>query len=270
VSAPDAGAPMPEQIKACCVDLYQHDLVRLIVGDHLHPGGPELTRHLADMVELAPGERVLDVASGTGASALLLAKELGVEVLGVDLAPALVGTAQRAARASGAGDQVHFRLGDAERLDVGDASFDAAICECALCTFPDRRAALAGLATALRPGGRLGLADVTVDPDRGVPAELDDVLGTVACVAGAQPVDGYVTLLREAGFASVDVERRDDAALRLIERIRSRMELLRSAVGHLVDLERALTLVDVASEAVRDGRLGYALFAASKPGPRES
>ena len=55
------------------------------------------------------------------------------------------------------------------------ASFDAVVCECAFCTFPDKPTAAAEFARVLRPGGRVGITDVTLDP-----ARLDDELRTLA------------------------------------------------------------------------------------------
>ena len=56
---------------------------------------------------------------------------------------------------------VRFEQGDAERLTLDDGQFDAVICECAFCTFPDKRAAAAEFARVLKPGGTVGLTDLT-------------------------------------------------------------------------------------------------------------
>ena len=60
-----------------------------------------------------------------------------------------------------ASGKVRF-LGDAERLPLPDNTFDALVCECAFCTFPDKATAAAEFARVLRPGGRVGITDVTV------------------------------------------------------------------------------------------------------------
>ena len=52
------------EIKACCANFYQSDIVRMLLGDSLHPGGPELTHHLGEVLKLGQGDRVLDVACG--------------------------------------------------------------------------------------------------------------------------------------------------------------------------------------------------------------
>ncbi|HEX9530119.1 MAG TPA: hypothetical protein VF954_03205, partial [Acidimicrobiales bacterium] len=80
-------------MKACCAAGYQSDAVALILGESYHPGGTALTRRLAQALGLRPGERIADVASGPGTTALLLAAEFGVDVDGIDLAAASVAAA---------------------------------------------------------------------------------------------------------------------------------------------------------------------------------
>ena len=64
-------------MKACCADLYASDAVRWLLGDELHPGGDRTTLRLAELAGLEPGERVVDIAAGPGASARLLARTFG-------------------------------------------------------------------------------------------------------------------------------------------------------------------------------------------------
>ncbi|MGH9266936.1 MAG: methyltransferase domain-containing protein, partial [Acidimicrobiales bacterium] len=87
-----------DELKACCAAAYQRDAVALILGDSYHPGGLDLTRRLGGALGLGRGQRVLDVASGPGTTAFLLAAEFGVEVDGVDLgADAVARASARAA-----------------------------------------------------------------------------------------------------------------------------------------------------------------------------
>ncbi|MBW1600504.1 methyltransferase domain-containing protein, partial [Streptomyces sp. JJ38] len=113
--------PDGEGVKACCAAAYSSDIVSALLGDSYHPGGATLTRHLADGLALRPGGRVLDVASGRGTTALLLAGVHGVRVHGVDFAPANTALAQGAAQAAGLTHRAEFTTGDAERLPCPDA-----------------------------------------------------------------------------------------------------------------------------------------------------
>jgi ubiquinone/menaquinone biosynthesis C-methylase UbiE len=101
------------------------------------------------------------VASGKGESAIFLARQSGCEVVDVDFGPQNVRDANSNATATQVGHLVSFVEGDAERLDFPDAGFDAVVCECAFCTFPDKSAAASEFARILRPGGRVGMSDLT-------------------------------------------------------------------------------------------------------------
>ncbi|MBI4514073.1 MAG: class I SAM-dependent methyltransferase [Gemmatimonadetes bacterium] len=107
--------------------------------DVLHPGGLEITRELAHRCRILPGTRVLDVASGTGESACLLAEELGARVVGLDVSDRMVGRA-RAKAVHQALAEVEFLPADAHRLPFEDGTFDAVLCECTLCLFEKERA----------------------------------------------------------------------------------------------------------------------------------
>ncbi|MCQ6556826.1 methyltransferase domain-containing protein [Streptomyces sp. C10-9-1] len=100
-----------------------------------NPGGTALTRRLANRLELAPGMRVLDVASGRGTTALLLADTYEVRADGIGYAPANTSLARGVAEAGGLADRAVFSTGEAEHL-TANAVFDAVVCECALCTSP--------------------------------------------------------------------------------------------------------------------------------------
>ncbi|HVV43715.1 MAG TPA: methyltransferase domain-containing protein, partial [Bryobacteraceae bacterium] len=184
-------------LKSCCAAAYQSDFARLLLGDSLHPGGQALTARLGERLGLASGMRVLDVASGKGESAVFLAVRFGCHVDGVDFGARNVGEARARAAAAGVSHLVSFVEGDAEQLDFPDAAFDAVICECAFCTFPDKCAAAREFARVLRPSGRLGMSDLTragaLNPD------LEGLLAWIACIADARPAEEYAAYCKDAG-----------------------------------------------------------------------
>ncbi len=259
-------------LKACCAAVYQSDWARLLLGDSFHPGGLDLTGRLGSLLSLGAGagQRVLDVASGQGTSAIFLAQRFGCEVLGVEYSDELVRQSTKAAEQAAVADLVRFTQGDAERLPVDDESFDAVICECAFCTFPDKRAAAAEFARVLRPGGRVGLSDLTRSD--AVPPELQGLLAWIACIADAQPLDQYARYLECAGLDAEQVEPHNDALSRLVQDVRTSLlgaELLvklKKMDLPNVDFDQARTLARNAAEAVRAGTFGYAIVTARKPG----
>ena len=260
--------PTPEDTKACCAAAYGSDVAAMLLGDSYHPGGMALTRRLAGQLALPPGSAVLDIASGPGTTALLLARELGVRVEGVDLSAANVALARGAADYAGLADRVTFTVGDAERLPHPDAPYDAVVIECAFCTFPDKRAAVSEIARVLRTGGRLGLADVLVDPDS-LPAELTTVAARIACIADAMPMTGYAELLEAAGLRVTHTEPHDEALSRMIDQIEARLTVVRLTAGDRlqtsgIDLDSVGPTLAAARKAVADGVLGYGMLVAEK------
>lgn len=260
--------PAGQDLKACCAAAYSSDAVALLLGDSYHPGGNALTRRLADALNLRPGERVLDVASGRGTTALLLASAYGARVDGVDYSAASTALARQAAQAAGLAGKACFATADAEQLPGPDHAFGVVVCECALCIFPDKAKAAAEFARVLRPGGRLGLTDVTADPGR-LPPELTGLAARVACIADARPLAEHARILTAAGLRILVTERHDLAMVRMIDQIEARLNLLRmTAPDRLaatsVDPAAAPRVLGAARTAVAAGDLGYALLIAVK------
>lgn len=116
-------------------------------------------RRLVELVEFAPGARVLDLGTGTGLAALAAARlvEPGGQVTGIDLSPAMLEQARRKAQALHIAN-VEFRQGDAERLELPDRAFDAVLCASALFFVPDMPAAVSEVRRVLKPGGLFGFS----------------------------------------------------------------------------------------------------------------
>jgi ubiquinone/menaquinone biosynthesis C-methylase UbiE len=109
---------------------------------------------------LGPGERVLDVACGTGLVTFDAARRVAVgggHVVGIDISAGMIGVAMRRAVARDLAG-VSFQRMDAEFLEYPDASFDVVLCALGLMYFPDPARALAEMRRVLKPGGRLVVA----------------------------------------------------------------------------------------------------------------
>jgi ubiquinone/menaquinone biosynthesis C-methylase UbiE len=254
--------------KRCCARLYESEFVSLMLGDSYHPGGLALTERLGTLLGLSPDGHTVDVASGTGASALHLAERFGCRVSGFDLSQRNVDRANARAAQLGLADRVRFACGDAERLPLADGSVDAVVCECAFCTFPDKPQAAREFARVLRPGGRAGLSDIT--RAGGDSDDLNDLMAWIACLADARSTDTYAGWLATAGLAVSVIEPHDDAVSEMVRSIGVRL-LAADVLAALqkidlagVDLAAARRLAGQARVAVDQGRIGYALVCATR------
>lgn len=259
----------PLTLKTCCALAYQSEWATLLLGDSFHPGGLALTEHLGRALDLGPDLRILDVASGKGSSAIHLARTFGCQVVGIDYGDGSVAAAQAAAEVAAIDHLVHFEQGDAESLPFDAGQFDAVICECAFCTFPEKAVAAREFARVLKPGGKVGLSDLT--RSGAIPDDLHTLLAWVACIADAQPLDAYERYLHEAGLRVTLTEEHDDALAHLVRDVRTRLlaaELLvklKKLTLPIADFEQAKALARSAAHAVQDSLFGYTLLIATKP-----
>ncbi|MHB8233282.1 MAG: bifunctional demethylmenaquinone methyltransferase/2-methoxy-6-polyprenyl-1,4-benzoquinol methylase UbiE [Solirubrobacteraceae bacterium] len=131
-----------------------YDLLNGVMSAGLHHGW---RRRAADLAALAPGDRVLDVAAGTGDLTIELARRVGPEgeVVGCDFSEDMLALARM--KAPG----LRFELGDALTLDYADGAFDAATVGFAARNFSDLQRGLAEMVRVVRPGGRVVILDFT-------------------------------------------------------------------------------------------------------------
>jgi arsenite methyltransferase len=158
------------------------------------------------LIDLRPGETVLDLGSGGGIDVLLSARRVGPngKVYGLDMTDEMLALArenQQKARAT----NVEFLKGEIEHIPLPDSSVDVIISNCVINLSADKGRVLREAFRVLRPGGRFAVSDVVV---RGEvpPAIRRSVELWVGCVAGALQESEYRELLTEAGFTDVDVE----------------------------------------------------------------
>jgi arsenite methyltransferase len=154
---------------------------------------------------LGQNDRVVDIGSGGGFDAIVAAHLVGPggQVVGVDMTPEMLAKSRETARLMGLG-HVEFREGIAEELPVEDGWADAVISNGVLNLVADKAQAFAEIARVLRPGGRVQFADIAVG--RPVPDEAACNIDLwTDCIAGGQAVGGWQGLLRNAGFADIEV-----------------------------------------------------------------
>lgn len=251
-------------VKAACCAVWQHPAARLLLGDHLHPGGPDLTRRAIDAIEAPPEGQVVDVGCGPGAS-LRLVQQRGLRPFGIDLS-------QDAARQ--ASESAPVLVGDGERLPFSDSSVDGALLECVLSLFVDKERALKDLKRVLKPGARAVVSDVVVE--RPLPSDLQGAAAWSCCLGGAASRQSYFDMMSDSGLRVLEAEDHADALVAAIEKVRRRLSLfeISAAVSELDlkglglspdALERARTIAVRLIDEVRNGAVGYVLIVTENP-----
>jgi arsenite methyltransferase len=158
------------------------------------------------VAELHEGETVLDLGSGGGIDVLLSAKRVGPtgKAYGVDMTEEMIALARENQRKAGIAN-AEFLHGEIEHLPLLDGSVDVIISNCVINLSTDKARVLREAFRVLKPGGRLGVADVVIDGDVAPAARQRSELW-VACVAGALAEREYRELLAAAGFVDVGIE----------------------------------------------------------------
>lgn len=191
------------QVAASAADVYEEFFVPALFAQFAGP--------LCAAAPVLSGQRVVDVACGTGAATRVALERVGPGgiVIGVDVNESMLETAARTVPGA------EWRHGSAERLPIDDDAVDVAICQFGLMFFDDRVAALAELARVVRPGGRVVVAtwsELDRSPGyREMTELLRDEMGPEAARSLEQPYvlgDGAEvgSLLRDAGLTDVKVE----------------------------------------------------------------
>jgi SAM-dependent methyltransferase len=158
------------------------------------------------LIDLQPGEVVLDLGSGGGIDVLLSARCIGPtgKAYGLDMTDDMLALAHENQRQAGV-ENVEFLKGEIENIPLADKSVDVVISNCVINLSANKDQVLREAFRVLKPGGRFAVSDVVV---RGsVPeAVRQSMLLWVGCIAGALDEQDYCAKLIDAGFAGVAIE----------------------------------------------------------------
>jgi ubiquinone/menaquinone biosynthesis C-methylase UbiE len=157
------------------------------------------------VAELADGETVLDLGSGSGADVLISARRVGPNghAIGLDMTDEMLELARSNAREAGLAN-VEFLKGYIEEIPLPDASVDVVISNCVLNLSGDKPKAIREAARVLKPGGRFAISDVIADPDMDE-ATRADMRQWTGCIAGALTTAQFERALADAGLAEIDI-----------------------------------------------------------------
>ena len=158
------------------------------------------------LIDLRPGEVVLDLGSGGGIDVLLSARRVGPEgkAYGLDMTDDMLALARENQRQAGV-TNVEFLKGEMENIPLPANSVDVVISNCVINLSADKDRVLGEAFRVLKPGGRFAVSDVVVRGD--VPeAVRKSMLLWVGCIAGALEENDYLAKLKKAGFDGLSVE----------------------------------------------------------------
>jgi arsenite methyltransferase len=185
----ETGRPLAERIGYPATDL-----------DRIPPGALDSfagVGYFLDLAGIREDDAVLDLGSGSGTDSFAAALR-AARVVGVDMTDAQLEKARELA-ADGGFENVEFRQGYIEEPPVEDGSFDCVISNGVINLSPDKPAVFAAAARALRPGGRIALADI-VSAKQFPEGITCDASLWAACIGGAMQSDSYRETIEGAGF----------------------------------------------------------------------
>lgn len=148
------------KLVACGVDVDEMTEEALKEFDQDHFGGTEAVDVLAERAGIKAHHQVLDVCSGMGGPARLLAHRIGCRVTGIDLTQSRVESARRLTERVGLSHLVDFVHGDATAMPLPDAAYDVLVSQEAWAHVPDRSNLIAECARVLKPGGVIAFTSI--------------------------------------------------------------------------------------------------------------
>jgi len=225
----------------------------------------ETTDAMLAMADIKAGAHVLDVAAGAGGQTLDIARKVGptAYVFVTDISPAILAFANENVRRAGHAN-VETRVADGETLEVGERSFNAAICRLGLMLFPDPEKGLSRMFRALKPGGR-ACTMVFSSPERNPCISI--LVSTAFKHAGLPPPDLYRPgsllslgkpglmdqLFRRAGFSHVATTKvmapfRLPSVQDYLDFVRTSASPILQILGGLDDVKREAAWAEIADQ----------------------
>jgi ubiquinone/menaquinone biosynthesis C-methylase UbiE len=246
-----------------CADFYNHPIVLTLLDGIFHPGGLALSRMMVDKMNLEVDSQLLDLACGDGKTAAYLAKVLGIQVHGIDISREMIDAAQELAKTMRVENRVELKVALASEIPYKQDSFDAVISECALCSFYNKESAVAEISRVLKPGGVVGLNDVTVRNHDILDDELRGLLGRVTCVADALSSEEYIDLFTKNGFELLTSSVHSDLLDDMAQKARTRARFFSDVNEDLetrTKMKDAVRIIDMIVNQIASGNIGYKMF----------
>ena len=250
------------------------DIIEISGIEALHPGGMALTKRTAELAEMKPGIKVLDVSSGRGTQSIFYAKEYGVEVTGLDIAEEMVKSAEGSAKNENIEHLTTFKLGDSQDLPFEDNTFDVVINECAVGIPDDSQKVLDEMVRVAKNGAPVLIHESTWR-EKLTDVEKDEISERY----GTTPLEHeeWIAMLKKAGVSEIITEFdewskpemfwkiRKDRDVEHYSKVLTRSEL-GTTIGKITEVygdqgvKTALENQKKFWDIVLSGKLGYCLY----------
>ncbi len=173
--------------------------------EFLHPGGRYATKRAVDKLKISSNDKIVEIGCGTGNTAAVIHALTGAVIVGIDIDGEMIEKARKTA--SGNSQKLEFLTGSGDDIPFEDSSFDALISE-GTTFFMDAEKALKGYCRVLKPGGRIGLVEISYFKQPSM--ELERLTSEVTCCYGMQPLlfDEWEEKIKRAGFDIVNIDRK--------------------------------------------------------------
>jgi arsenite methyltransferase len=156
---------------------------------------------------ISKGDTVIDLGSGAGNDCFIAREETGEtgRVIGLDFTPAMVEKARLNAQKRGY-TNIEFIQGDIEQMPISDHTADVIVSNCVLNLVPNKAQAFSEIYRTLKPGGHFSISDIVLRGE--LPPQLQSAAEMYAgCVAGASQKEDYLSIIRDAGFVGVEIQK---------------------------------------------------------------
>ncbi len=177
-------------------NFYESGLLQAVTGDTLRPGGFCLTKQAVNSCGFLPGDRVLDLGCGSGATVELLVSQYELCAVGIDPSEVLLQIGKRR------NPEIELIRGRGEELPFPKDTFHGVFAECTLSVMNDLDNVLEEVHRVLKPGGWLVINDVYARNSEGLKAF--QALNLEACIRRALPKQQVINLITGAGFKLVN------------------------------------------------------------------
>uniref|UniRef100_A0A672Z467 phosphoethanolamine N-methyltransferase n=1 Tax=Sphaeramia orbicularis TaxID=375764 RepID=A0A672Z467_9TELE len=236
---------------------------KMFGAGYVSTGGPVTTKEFVSLLNLKPGQKVLDVGCGIGGGDFYMAKTFGVEVLGMDLSENMVDIAMERA-VSEKLPSVQFEVSDATKRTFSDASFDVIYSRDTILHISDKLALFKRFHSWLKPGGKLLISDYCCGEKPWTP-QFEAYVKQRGYILYTPPQ--YGKFIQEAGFSNVRAEDRTAQFIKVIEDELQRVDAIKDEFIEEFSEEDYLAIVNGWREKLGRSRSGdqrWGLFLATK------